>query len=555
MSRPRRTGGSVRYGIAVLLLFGSFALALGWLAKPLSGLLTHQVVNTAKPILAAAAALLLATDRVLQPRGLANRHRRLRDGMLIAIAGCSALAWWNFMQFHYPRHTHFSDTYHYYVGAKYFQELRYTRLYACTAVADREAGPQTRVDDRTLRNLETNALESTRAALAHPEACKRHFSARRWAAFRHDVGWFRSRVARSRWNVIQRDHGYNAPPSWAILGATLANLGPASERQIFWLGLLDPMLLALMWACVAWAFGWRTLSIAVVFWGTNLFAVFGWTGGSFLRQGWLVTSIAGICCLRKGRPMAAGALLTSSALLRIFPAALLAAGALRALASSWRRGRFHFDREERRVALGGLLAAAAILPLSAAAVGGMGAWVEFIHNSRVHLATPLKNHVGLATLLAYDPATVDRLVTGSDAIERYQTWSDARHVRFSEHVWMYRGIVFAFLLLLTFAVRDQPLWVAAILGVGLIPIAFELTNYYYAILLGYALLSESKLEVGAALCGISALSWGIVELWHWQDEIMVWCSAMVVVFVIACTLRFLDRPADPTFQRDRRGQA
>jgi len=158
MSLPRRTGGSARYGIAFLLLLGFLALALGWLAKPLSGVLTHQVVDGVKPFLAAAAALLLVAERVLQALGRADRHRRLRHAALIAVAGCSALAWWNFMQFHHPRHIHFSDTYHYYIGAKYFRELRYTRLYACTAVADLEAGPRTGVGDRLLRNLETNAL-------------------------------------------------------------------------------------------------------------------------------------------------------------------------------------------------------------------------------------------------------------------------------------------------------------------------------------------------------------------------------------------------------------
>jgi hypothetical protein len=406
-----------------------------------------------------------------------------------------------------------------------------------------------------LRNLETNALESTERALADSESCKRHFTAERWSAFRHDVGWFRSRVPRSLWNQIQRDHGYNPPPTWAILGANLANQGPASERQILWLRLLDPLLLALMWGCVGWAFGWRVLSIAVVFWGTNLFGVFGWTGGSFLRQGWLVTAIAGICCLRRDKPMAAGALLATSALLRIFPAALLAALGLRAVASMWRKQRFQLEWEERRVALGGLLAVALIVPLAAVSVGGMGAWLEFVDNSRVHLATPLKNHVGLATVLAYDSANVDRRVAGRDAVERYEVWRDARRARFGERVWLYCTIVIAFLALLTLAVRNQPLWVAGALGVGLIPIAFELTNYYYAILLAYGLLSELKLEIGAGLCGVAALSWAIVDLWQWQDEIMVWCSAMVVAFVIACTLLFRDRFGAPTPQPDRDLQA
>jgi hypothetical protein len=41
--------------------------------------------------------------------------------------------------------------------------------------------------------------------------------------------------------------------------------------------------------------------------------------------------------------------------------------------------------------------------------------------------------------------------------------------------------------------------------------------------------------VGAALCGVAALSWAFVERWQWRDEFLTWCSAMVILFVIFCT--------------------
>ena len=95
------------------------------------------------------------------------------------------------------------------------------------------------------------------------------------------------------------------------------------------------------------------------------------------------------------------------------------------------------------------------------------------------------------------------------------------------------------------AVRGQPLWVAAVLGVGLIPVAFELTNYYYAILLLYGTLAVRRPGVGAALCAVSAASWGIVEHWQWRDEIMTWSSLLVVIFVVGTTSLFLRRSAGP----------
>jgi hypothetical protein len=535
MSRFGYRGGVAPRAVAALLALVAIALLLAVFAGSLSDLLTRRVVDTAKAVVASCAALLLLFETWLRRRGRSDLLRRPRDLLLIALAMVGALAWWNFLQFHYPHYIHFSDTFHYYVGSKYFSELGYTRLYACTAVADAEAGPGTGVADRTLRNLQTNRLESTSEVLADPDSCKRHFSVDRWTAFERDVSWFRKRVPRRRWHAMQRDHGYNPPPSWGILGSWLSNLGPAGDRQILALSLLDPVLLALMWGGVAWAFGWRTLCVGVIYWGTNLFGVFGWNGGAFLRQGWLVTAIGGICCLRRNKPATAGVLLTCSAFLRIFPGAILVAVGIAAAWGMWRERRFALAPAHRRLAMGCLLAAGAIVSLSLLTYGGPGPWVGFVDNSRIHLATPLKNHVGLPTVLAYDADAVDRRIQEDTAIGRYELWRDARRERFAERAVLYWALLAAFAAVLAFAVRGQPDWVAAVLGIGLIPVAFELTNYYYAILLGYGLLFVRREVVGAALCGVAALSWAFVERWQWQDEFLTWCSAMVILFVIFCT--------------------
>jgi hypothetical protein len=354
----------------------------------------------------------------------------------------------------------------------------------------------------------------------------------------------------NRWHAMQRDHGYNAPPSWGVLGGWLANLGPASDSQIFALSLIDPVLVALMWGGVAWAFGWRTLCVAVIYWGTNLFGVFGWNGGAFLRQGWLVTAIGGICCLKRGKPATAGVLLTCSAFLRIFPGAILVAVGIAAAWAMWRERRFSFLPAHRRLVMGCLLAAGAIASVSLLTYRDLEPWMGFVDNSRIHLATPLKNHVGLPTVLAYDSGAVDRRIQGGSRIERYEAWRNARRDRFAERTAVYWALFAAFVALLTLAVRDQPDWVAAVLGIGLIPTAFELTNYYYAILLGYGLLIARREIVGAALCGVAALSWAFVERWQWQDEFLTWCSAMVVVFAVFCTGLSLRKARDPRGSRE-----
>jgi hypothetical protein len=107
---------------------------------------------------------------VARAPGRGAGSRRLRDAGLVVLGVLGAACWWNLFQFHFPGFGHPSDTFHYYLGAKYFPELRYTRLYACTAVADAESGVPV---ERALRDLETNTLTSSAAALADPDACRR----------------------------------------------------------------------------------------------------------------------------------------------------------------------------------------------------------------------------------------------------------------------------------------------------------------------------------------------------------------------------------------------
>ena len=90
-SRSPRSGG--RPWIAALAALALLALALSLAAESLSGLLTRRVVDTSKPLLAGAGALLLLIDGALRRWGYGDRFRRLRNGLLIGVAIASVLAW------------------------------------------------------------------------------------------------------------------------------------------------------------------------------------------------------------------------------------------------------------------------------------------------------------------------------------------------------------------------------------------------------------------------------------------------------------------------------
>ncbi|HEY5656847.1 MAG TPA: hypothetical protein VIY27_03570 [Myxococcota bacterium] len=129
---------------------------------------------------------------------------------MLGVAGI--LCCWNLLQFTFPRFAHRGDTFHAYLGAKYFPELGYTHLYACTAVADCRAGLRGPLIERPMRDLETNQLGASAEILAHPERCTARFTAERWAAFEADVAWLRDQSLPRRWIRFQQDHGYDATP-------------------------------------------------------------------------------------------------------------------------------------------------------------------------------------------------------------------------------------------------------------------------------------------------------------------------------------------------------
>ena len=231
----------------------------------------------------------------------------VRNQLLVMVGILSFFAYWNFGAFHFGNYTHYHEAYHYYVGSKYFTEMSYDRLYECAAVADSEdPALRRRVELRKITNLRTNVLESTTEVLAHPERCKQHFSPERWAEFKKDIAFFRNHNGVQRWEDAQGDHGYNATPVWNVVGSALANLSPVSDRQIWFLTRIDPLFIIGMALMIWWAFGWRVLCVALAVFATNFPSRFYWTGGAYLRWDWLFHMTAGVCLIKKGKPVFGG---------------------------------------------------------------------------------------------------------------------------------------------------------------------------------------------------------------------------------------------------------
>jgi hypothetical protein len=535
-------------------------------------------------VIAVLALALLGWGIWLKRRGMPGRFRKTRDRLLMVIGLLSFCAYWNFFAFHFGNYYHVWDTFHYYVGAKYFKELSYDRLYECDAVVDSEdPSLRRRVELRKMMNLRTNMMESTKNILAHPEECKSHFTPERWEEFRKDISYFRLKNGVKRWEDAQGDHGYNATPVWNITGHLLASIGPASDELVKdWLIKIDPFFIMGLVAMTWWAYGWRTASVAMAVFATDFPCRFYWTGGCFLRWDWLFWFVGGACLLRKEKPFAGGFFLGYSALLRVFPGFALIGPAIvvaqqvlgkrpdlpgpwwqQPLSLAWwkpeafkspRELYARIDRSYLRLFGGVAVAVALFVPVSLVFSNGFDGYREFKRNSEKHNKTPLTNYMGLKTVMIYRPSEAGHVLKNDKLDDPWGYWKQTKLKTFERTRFLFYLAVLAYTVLLWRALRGRKPWVALSMGATWAAIPFELTCYYYSFMFVVALLYEEQVEAGALLLAATALTgfidwaptrylpnsapWNNLRMPTWFDEQYTWMSVFIVAAFVWMLYRF-----------------
>jgi len=442
----------------------------------------------------------------------------------------------------YLQYYHRHELYHYYLGSKYFEEVGYSRLYACTAIAEVELGRGAQIRKRRIRDLSAENLivpTTETYVFSDPGQCKNHFSDERWEAFKKDVAWFERSSRGSYWEGMQEDHGYNPPPVWTMTGKLFANLAPAGDHFFKLLSLLDISLQLGAVLMLNWAFGWRVMALATVFWGCNAPANFYWTGGAFLRQDWIFLFVSSMCLARKRKFVLSGAALTWSSLLRIFPVLAFTGIGLVMLFHLIRHRRLH--RDHQRFIAGCVLAAGLLVPASIA-VTTPTAYQEFIAHIRLHRSTPLTNHMGLETMVAHD--WDGRMVYARDErlSDPFEGWKDGR----TERTRAWRPVLIAINLLLVgwlaWALRrTKLLWVAFALSVPIICSVLNLTCYYYSIFLAPAALALVVPSIGPAYLALAGASKALLGRFYWIDDRYTAQSYLFFVFGL-CLYYAYSRP-------------
>ncbi|MDP2312819.1 MAG: hypothetical protein Q8P41_07930 [Pseudomonadota bacterium] len=310
------------------------------------------------------------------------------------------------------------DTYdllHYYINAKYFDELGYYDLYPALILADHEAnGPYYDEGSKYLaQDAAGHAVRSIDHAIARGNVVKAtKFTPESWARFSADSIYLQRKVKGLNdelWRQLIQDHGFNGTTVWTMIAKPIATAVPV--EWIKWLCQIDVVLLAGGLGAVAWAYGWTTSVWAAFFLFVTYSARWPTYSWAFLRYDYLAGLLAAMALLRKGHPFWAGVLTAWSSTLRLFPAMWMYGPGAKGFAGLAQR-KVH---RPLLVLLGGFLVGTAVLQGAAVlSLGAEPARVHFEnmedHNSSEQLSS---RRIGLALALPFRGDLLPKAITKS----------------------------------------------------------------------------------------------------------------------------------------------
>ena len=475
--------------------------------------------------------------------------RRTKRWVAIVLTVAAFFTYFDFFNpnVRYSEYYHRHEFFHYYLGSKYFKEIGYNQLYECTAVAEIELGRRASVANREIRDLRVNLIKQVKDTyiLTDPGQCKNRFSAARWEDWKKDVDWFYHSSVGSYWDNMQKDHGYNPPPVWTMTGKFFGSFAPAGDKYFKLLSMIDVAFHVGVILLFYWAFGFRVMAVATVFWGCNAPANFYWTGGAFLRQDWLFFLVAALCCARKRKFFLAGGALTWSALLRVFPMIFFGGWAIMIAYEIIRRVRFgttgnestvngvpaikrepgllgYLHPDHRRL-IAGCLVAFVGLGGASLAVCGVDSYKQFFgHTIKVHNATPLTNHMGLETMLVANWEGRMRFLRDDNMDDPFEGWKQGRLDRFKMMKPLFILICAGVFGWTAWALRrTKLLWVGLALSVCLVISLTNLTCYYYSLFLVAPALVAVRPALGPPIVvtsGISTILLYAPTGFYWVDD-------------------------------------
>lgn len=457
---------------------------------------------------------------------------------LIVLALMGSASFVRFGHFHFPQFLHNWDLYHYYLGARYFEELGYYDLYRCTLEADDELGARM-AGVRSVRNLHDLRITTRRELLDETPSCRDRFAPGRWSEFKEDLQFFREITPERAWRNILRDKGYNGTPSWTVYVGQLAAWAGTDRGRLTALCALDEALIVLALLGVLWAFGPRVFLISALFVGINFATRFQHLGGSLLRLDWLASLVLALCCLKKERWALSGVFLAHATIARVFPLLFLLGILFKVAWSLVRERRI----EGRYLRFGAGFGAAVVLLglLGAAGPRGPQGWSEFGENILAHSSAPASKRVGLKYIILplRDPTShLDESQLSN--LEIRERWDRRKPI-----AWAIAAMALVLMFLGARRMKDHEVY-----ALGVVPVFFLLapTRYYWAMLfvpvvLWSALKKRWQVEAMVMLFAMQALLYAVNNghrlgfmAERVEDEVLANMASWCLVFIFGHVL-------------------
>lgn len=492
--------------------------------------MSYFVAGILRIIILEASAALLVIARVVRDDD-ARAQRRL-DVAFKTLAVIALFSWtnWGALRGDGLRVVHRWEQFHFFFGSKYLPEIGYFNLYKAALLADRESTHMLGYVPRT-RDLTNFEEVDVKVALADEKAVRAAFSDERWRDFVRD--WTTLARSGGDWTRILVDHGNSGSPAWAIFAAPIARVcGIGPPGQVL-MGLVDLVLVIVLFAFLATTFGTRPFCVAVVIFSMMPFC-FDYLAGSLLRWDWLFALGMCMVLLQRQRYAGAGALLGYAIASKLFPIYFALALALHVGWTILRERRL--DRRWLRFAAGAAAAIVLAVAISSAMFGGLKVWRGY--RQRIEVARVEKFYGN-----QYSFRTVFLQVASSRPSEYLHDWLepplikqalpdvDVKQFRFSFAFWQ---------LLLTAVIAAALRYTDAIeaLAVGpLLVYVWLVVNAYYWNMLALMALAWTRARRTLALVSLHAvLIWFYVyqHLNHgWAEGYVVGLLLFFLVFIWA----------------------
>lgn len=429
------------------------------------------------------------------------------------------------------------DLFHYYLNARYFDELGYYDLYPALILADvEEDGPFFKPVSKYLaQDAAGHATQPMSHALDRGRVVKaERFTPERWAAFSHDAIYLQRELygmSDKSWKEMLQDHGFNGTPAWTAIARPIASAVPVESIKL--LCYLDLALLLGALEVVRRVYGSTTAWWSWLFFMLSYSLRWPTLTWAFLRYDYVAALMVGMAAVRAGWFRTGGAFLGWAATLRLFPAMWLLGPLLQGLESLRLRAP---DRRLLSLAGGFLLAVGVFQGAAVASVGAEQVTVHLEnmldHNRSDKLSS---RRIGLALALSYDGDTESTTLTTArkDAIEAQKPLRFA--LALGVFAAMYAGLR-----------RREPDEAVAL---GFLPFYLLTTAsyYYYVTRITLVMLHASRLDVPRHRVSLALLM--LTEAFAHFAEVMfegkrslhiggqAWFLALYIVWTVGSMLR------------------